>query len=188
MESVKSALALLLCATIAAPPIGYAQSPSSAPSPMNDRAPAKTQRRQVYQAGQVKTGQLKGDDRILQALNRFTFGPRPGDLETVRSKGLDAWFEQQLHPQTLDETTLNERLAQYPAMQWSVADLLFRVPSGAIIRQAIAGKVDIPKKGTLHAVYENQMFRQQEKKAEKAQQKTASNDRSEERRVGKECS
>jgi uncharacterized protein (DUF1800 family) len=176
MESVKSALALLLCATIAAPPIGYAQSPSSAPSPMNDRAPAKTQRRQVYQAGQVKTGQLKGDDRILQALNRFTFGPRPGDLETVRSKGLDAWFEQQLHPQTLDETTLNERLAQYPAMQWSVADLLFRVPSGAIIRQAIAGKVDIPKKGTLHAVYENQMFRQQEKKAEKAQQKTASND------------
>jgi hypothetical protein len=61
-------------------------------------------------------------------------------------------------------------------MQWSVADLLYRVPSGAIIRQAIAGKVEIPKKGTLHAVYENQMYRQQEKKAEKAQQKTAPTD------------
>jgi uncharacterized protein (DUF1800 family) len=168
MESVKSALAILLCATIAAPPIGYTQSPSTAPSPANDAAPAKTQHRQAYQ-----TGQLKGDERILQALNRFTFGPRPGDLEAVRAMGLDAWFEQQLHPQALDQTALNERLVLYPAMQWSVADLLYRVPSGAIIRQAIAGKIDIPKKGTLHAVYVDQMYRQQEKKAEKEQQKTA---------------
>jgi len=165
MESVKSALALLLCATIATPPVGYAQSSSLA----GDSVPAKVQHRPAYEAGQVKTGPLKGDDRIVQALNRFTFGPRPGDLEAVRATGLDAWFEQQLHPQALDETALNERLAQYPAMQWSVADLLFRVPSGAIIRQAIAGKVDIPQRGTLHAVYENQMYRQQEKKAEKAQ-------------------
>jgi uncharacterized protein (DUF1800 family) len=176
MESVKSALALLLCAIIAAPPISYGQSASPVPSPINDATSAKTQHRPSYEAGQVKTGQLKGDDRILQALNRFTFGPRPGDLDSVRTIGLDAWFEQQLHPQTLDETALNERLAQYPAMQWSVADLIYRVPSGAIIRQAIAGKVEIPKKGTLHAVYENQMYRQQEKKAEKAQQKTAPTD------------
>jgi len=169
MESVKSALALLLCATIAVPPIGYAQSPGQAASSINDTAPAKTQHRPAYEAGQVKAGPLKGDERIVQALNRFTFGPRPGDLDAVRAIGLDAWFEQQLHPQTLDETALNERLAQYPAMQWSVADLLFRVPSGAIIRQAIAGKVDIPQRGTLHAVYVDQMYRQQEKKAEKAQ-------------------
>jgi uncharacterized protein (DUF1800 family) len=164
MESVKSALALLLCATIAAPPTGYGQSPSAP----DDTVPAKTQHRPAYQAGQ-----LKGDERILQALNRFTFGPRPGDLEAVRAMGLDAWFEQQLHPQTLDQTALNERLAQYPAMQWSVPDLLYRVPSGAIIRQAIAGKIDIPQHGTLHAVYVDQMYRQQEKKAEKAQQTTA---------------
>jgi uncharacterized protein (DUF1800 family) len=164
MESVKSALALLLCATIAAPPTGYGQSPSAP----DDTVPAKTQHRPAYQAGQ-----LKGDERILQALNRFTFGPRPGDLEAVRAMGLDAWFEQQLHPQTLDHTALNERLAQYPAMQWSVPDLLYRVPSGAIIRQAIAGKIDIPQHGTLHAVYVDQMYRQQEKKAEKAQQTTA---------------
>jgi uncharacterized protein (DUF1800 family) len=167
MESVKSALALLFCATIAAPPFGYGQSPS----PAGDAASARKQHRPDYQAGQ-----LKGDERILQALNRFTFGPRPGDLEAVRTMGLDAWFEQQLHPQALDETALNERLAQYPAMQWSVADLLYRVPSGAIIRQAIAGKIDIPQKGTLHAVYVNQMYRQQQKKAEKEQQKTAQAD------------
>ena len=59
--------------------------------------------------------QLKGDDRIRHALNRLTFGPRPGDLDVLRQIGLDAWFEQQLHPQSLDLTDLNARLAEYPA-------------------------------------------------------------------------
>ena len=163
MESVKSALALVLCAAIAAPPVVYGQSFSPAQAAPNSEAP----HRPAYESGQ-----LKGDERVLQALNRFTFGPRPGDLEAVRAMGLDAWFEQQLHPQTLDENALNERLAQFPAMQWSVPDLLYRVPSGAIIRQAMAGKVEIPSKGTLHSVYEFQMYRQQEKKAEKAQEKS----------------
>jgi uncharacterized protein (DUF1800 family) len=163
MESMKSALALVLCATIAAPPIGYGQSAS----PTQAAPETKASHRPAYQSGQ-----LKGDERILQALNRFTFGPRPGDLEAVRAMGLDAWFERQLHPQSLDESALNERLAQFPAMQWNVPDLLFRVPSGAIIRQAMAGKVEIPRQGTLHSVYEFQMYRQQEKKAEKAQDKS----------------
>src|SRR5580693_7201650 len=101
MESVKSALAFLLCATIAAPPLSYGQSASPTSNPSNDATPAKTQHRPAYRAGQ-----LKGDDRILQALNRFTFGPRPGDLDSIRTIGLDAWFEQQLHPQALDETAL----------------------------------------------------------------------------------
>jgi uncharacterized protein (DUF1800 family) len=141
---------------------------SQSPNPAEGAAPAKTQRRQAYQ-----NGQLKGDERILQALNRFTFGPRPGDLEAIRTMGLDAWFEQQLHPTDLNESALNEKLAQYPAMQWSVPDLLYRVPSGAIIRQVIAGKIDVPKHGTLHAVYENQVYRQQQKKAEQEQKKAA---------------
>jgi len=172
MESVKSALAIFLCATIAAPPVSVAQSPSAAPSPTNraDAAITKIQPRPTYQAGQ-----LKGDEQILQALNRFTFGPRPGDFEAVRAIGLDAWFEKQLHPQALDETALNERLALYPAMQWSVADLLYRAPPTSMIRLAMAGKVEIPKNGTLHAVYENQINRHNEKEAIK-EQKTAQAD------------
>ncbi len=171
MESVKSALALLLCATIAAPPFSYGQSSGKAPGE-DEAASAKPQHRQTYQAGQIRSEQLKGDERVLQALNRFTFGPRPGDLEAVRAMGLDAWFEQQLHPQTILEPVLSERLTQFPAMQWSVADLLYRAPSNAIIRQAIAGKFDIPKKGTLHAVYEDQIYRVSEKRAEEKQKKS----------------
>ncbi|HVZ82299.1 MAG TPA: DUF1800 domain-containing protein [Terracidiphilus sp.] len=123
--------------------------------------------------------QLQGEARILHALNRFTFGPRPGDLEVVRSIGLDNWFEQQLHPESLDLSDLNTRLAEYPAMQWSTADLLYRLPSNTLIRQAINGRLTIPDHGILRTIYENEMARveaRQEKKKEDGdtKQQTAS--------------
>ena len=164
MESLKSGLAVALCCTLCAPvPYGYAQ---DAPAP--DAQPSRHAHRPAY-----RSAELDGNERILQALNRFTFGPRPGDVEGVRAMGLDAWFEKQLHPDGLDETELNARLAQFPAMQWSVQDLLYRIPSNAMIRQAADGKVQIPARGTLHAVYENQIYRQQEKKAEQQEKKQA---------------
>ena len=144
---------------------GFARSAPASPA-QPDQAANKPSHRAAYQSGQ-----LQGDERILHALNRFTFGPRPGDLEAVRAMGLEAWFNQQLHPATLDETDLDGRLAQFPAMQWSTQDLIFRIPSNAIIRQAIAGKVPVPESGTLHAVYENQIYRLQAKKAEQDQKK-----------------
>jgi uncharacterized protein (DUF1800 family) len=117
---------------------------------------------------EYQSTQLRGDDRILHALNRFTFGLRPADLEAVRAVGLDKWFEQQLHPASIDETDLNARLAQFPEMRWNTEDLLYRLPSNAEIRQAMnSGRVPIPATGTLHAIYENQIYRIQTKKAEK---------------------
>ena len=117
------------------------------------------------------SSQLQGDARILHALNRFTFGPRPGDLEAVRAMGLEKWFETQLHPASIDQTDLRTRLAEFPAMQWSPEDLLYRAPSNAVIRQALDGKLAIPEHGALRAVYEDQMFRVTMKKQEKEQKK-----------------
>jgi uncharacterized protein (DUF1800 family) len=113
---------------------------------------------------------LQGDERILHALNRFTFGPRPGDLEAVRAMGLDKWFDQQLHPATFDETDLNARLAQFPAMQGNPQDLLFRLPSNAVIRQVADGKAQIPQNGALQAIYQNELARVELNRQEKAQQ------------------
>ena len=107
----------------------------------------------------------------MHALNRFTFGPRPGDLEAVRAMGLEKWFNRQLHPETLDQSNLAARLAQFPAMQWSPQDLLFRLPSNAVIRQAADGKVPIPEGAALHAVYVNEIARYQVRQQQKEQQK-----------------
>ncbi len=157
-------LAIVLCCTLCLrAPLGLAQQAAT-----DSQAIGPAKRRPEY-----ASGQLRGDERILHALNRFTFGPKPGDLEAVRTMGLEKWFDAQLHPATIDQTDLNARLAQYPAMQWSVQDLIFRLPSNAIIRQAADGKVEIPPDGTLHAVYENQIYRFQMRKAAQAEKQAA---------------
>ena len=89
--------------------------------------------------------------------------------------GLDKWFDAQLHPESIDEADLNARLAEYPAMQWSTRDLMFRMPGPAIIRQAADGKIDIPQSGILRVVYENQIYRYQMRKAAQAEKQTAKN-------------
>jgi hypothetical protein len=167
MKAIASPLTVFLCCTLCTPiPTGFAQ---QTPTP-EDQTKVKTPQRPNYQSTQ-----LRGDDRILHALNRFTFGPRPGDLESVHTlgqgnAGLDKWFEQQLHPGNIDETELNARLAAFPEMQWNTEDLLYRLPSNAEIRQSInTGRVPIPANGTLHAIYENQVYRIQTKRAEKAE-------------------
>jgi uncharacterized protein (DUF1800 family) len=156
MERLKAALASFLCLILASPTTGFAQSaPASRPST-----------RQGYQSGE-----LQGDDRILQALNRFTFGTRPGDIEAVRAMGLEKWFTQQLHPETIGETELQARLDQFPAMQWSTQDLLFRLPSNGVIRQAAEGKIAVPPGGALHSVYVDEIARYQGKQQDKEKKK-----------------
>ncbi|MDR3405430.1 MAG: DUF1800 domain-containing protein [Chthoniobacter sp.] len=112
---------------------------------------------------------MHGDQRAIHALNRFTFGPRPGDIDAARAMGLDNWFEAQLHPERIDQSTLNTRLAQFPAMQSNVHDLLFRIPSNATLRQAIDGHAPVPSGSVLHAIYSNQIYRMQKKPADPAQ-------------------
>ena len=162
MERLRASLAVLLSLALCAPSAPLLAQ-SSNPSPQS-KPTAKALARAAYQAGQ-----LRGDQRILHALNRFTFGPRPGDLEAVRAVGLDRWFEDQLHPESFDQTDLDARLAQFPAMQLSAQDLLYSVPSDAMIRQAADGKVPIPSDPTLQAIYENQISRYQLRKQDKQQ-------------------
>lgn len=159
MQSIRGSLVALMCFLLVIPPgSSYSQAAPSEPSvarPLKSSRPA------------YSSTEIQGDQRILHALNRFTFGPRPGDLAAVRSIGLDRWFNEQLHPAQLDETALDARLAGYPAMQWNSEELLRRLPSNVVIRQAINGKIPIPDRGILHAVYADQVFRLQQKQQQK---------------------
>jgi hypothetical protein len=42
--------------------------------------------------------ELLPDEQVQQALNRLTFGARPGDAEKIRSMGVDKWIDLELHP------------------------------------------------------------------------------------------
>jgi uncharacterized protein (DUF1800 family) len=44
--------------------------------------------------------------KILHVLNRLSFGPRPGDIENVKSKGIEAYIESQLSPGSIAESAI----------------------------------------------------------------------------------
>jgi uncharacterized protein (DUF1800 family) len=68
---------------------------------------------------------LSPDQQILHALNRLTFGPRPGDIEQVRRVGLQKWIEQQLHPDQIAENpVLETRLKPLKSLPMNVADVV----------------------------------------------------------------
>jgi uncharacterized protein (DUF1800 family) len=46
------------------------------------------------------------------ALNRLTFGPRPGDVERAQAMGLDRWVDRQLSPRTIPDPAIAGRLSR----------------------------------------------------------------------------
>ena len=152
-RSFRSALALTLCATLldtSLPAQPTSTKPSLPPSHRDRTAP------------------LTQQERTLHTLNRFTFGPRPGDVATVSRMGLDRWFEQQLNPQSIDDSALDTRLAVFPAMQLSQPQLVSRFPSNQLIRIAARGDLALPADPTTHAIYADSIAFYNEDQARKA--------------------
>src|SRR5271168_4438598 len=97
---------------------------------------------------------LTDEERAIQMLNRFTFGPRPGDVEAVLKIGPDAWFEQQLNPDSIPDPVLDKRLADYPSLYLPPIELLVEFPSNQVIRQTAEGKRSEPADPVLAAAWE----------------------------------
>jgi uncharacterized protein (DUF1800 family) len=64
------------------------------------------------------------DPKILHALNRLSYGIRPGDIDRVRSIGVDKYIQQQLNPENISETTaLTDRLMKLDTINLSPVEL-----------------------------------------------------------------
>jgi uncharacterized protein (DUF1800 family) len=71
---------------------------------------------------------LTEDEAILQALNRLGFGPRSGDVDRVKEMGLQKWIDRQLHPNSIDDSTMEARLERFPTLKMSSTKLLEEFP------------------------------------------------------------
>jgi hypothetical protein len=110
--------------------------------------------------------------RALHALNRLTFGPRPGEVDKVLAKGVDSWVEDQLHPESIDDGTLGSHLSAYRALTLRPQELAQTFPTDGMIRQVMAGKRPTPTDPSQKLVYEvyvaklkQQMAKQEAEKA-----------------------
>jgi uncharacterized protein (DUF1800 family) len=111
---------------------------------------------------------LTSEERAQQILDRFTFGPRPGDVAAVTRIGWEAWFDQQLHPESIPDADLEKRLAAYPSIQMTPPQIAVNFPDGAVIRQIAAGKQPMPNDPLLAGAYEVMLARYNLKQAKDA--------------------
>jgi uncharacterized protein (DUF1800 family) len=65
---------------------------------------------------------------IVHALSRLGFGPRPGDVERVKSIGLPAWIDRQMDPRRLDDRATEQALTALPTLTMSIAELQSKYP------------------------------------------------------------
>jgi uncharacterized protein (DUF1800 family) len=68
--------------------------------------------------------ELTADQQVMHALNRLTFGPRPGDAAHVRSVGVDRWIESQLRPEKLRDDSGHQVVERFEALDASSRELV----------------------------------------------------------------
>jgi len=113
-------------------------------------------------------GELEGRKRALHALNRLTFGPRPGDVEKVESIGLDKWIELQLHPEKIDNSALESRLAPFRTLKMDAKEMIENFPPNQVLKQVADGKMSMPSDPDKRAIYEAALERYRARQEAKA--------------------
>src|SRR5271165_5924555 len=103
---------------------------------------------------------LSKDEQILHALDRLTFGPRPGDIERVKRIGLKRWIDQQLHPDRIQENpVLETRLEALESLRMTPLETVQHYPSQGMIRAIAQGKQPLPDDPLLRASVEHFLVR-----------------------------
>ena len=76
---------------------------------------------------------LNADQKIIHLLNRIGFGPRPGDVERVKKMGVDKYVDLQLHPERIDDPTIEAKLTNYPSLKMSLAEVQEKYPPPQVL-------------------------------------------------------
>jgi uncharacterized protein (DUF1800 family) len=115
------------------------------------------------------TAKIPEDKQIVHALNRFTFGARPGDVERVQAMGVDKWFDEQLHPEKIHDDALEVRLAPLRTLKMSTRELVENFPPPQILKAVANGRMAMPRDPAKRAIYESRMAALQQRQEKKQQ-------------------
>ncbi len=107
--------------------------------------------------------------RAVQALNRLTFGPRPGDIQQVMAMGVDRWIELQLHPEKIPDNDVEARLAPLRTLHMSSKEIVENFPDNPMVKQVMDGKRPMPSDPARRSVYQVQIARLEEKQQQKSE-------------------
>ena len=96
---------------------------------------------------------LRPDDQVRHAIDRLTFGARPGDFDQVKRLGLDKWLDLELHPEKISENpALAQRLAAYDSLRMSIRNAYVHYPPPQMILAVARGSAPPPEDPELRAI------------------------------------
>src|SRR4030095_15889245 len=69
---------------------------------------------------------------IVHVLNRIGFGAGAGDVERVRTIGLERYIDQQLHPERIPDAPMNARLSGLTTLGMSSREIAEQIAMAAL--------------------------------------------------------
>lgn len=108
---------------------------------------------------------LGKDDQILHALDRLSFGPRPGDVERLKKLGIKKWIDQQLHPERIKENpALEAQLQPLESLRMTPMETVQHYPPPQLIKAIANGKQPLPDDPILRGTVEKLIAKYKAKK------------------------
>jgi uncharacterized protein (DUF1800 family) len=137
-----SLLAASLAAALVIAPMGYL---------------AANNKNEKKKDGKSALAQMDASKKAVHALNRLTFGPRPGEVEKVAQLGVERWIEQQLNPEKIDDSALLAKLDPFRTLKMDSRELVENFPPPQVLKAISEGRMDMPSDPKKKAVYEAQL-------------------------------
>jgi uncharacterized protein (DUF1800 family) len=138
---------------------------ASSAKPSKEAEEAKRQAK-LYQK------KLSKDQQIVHALDRLTFGPKPGDIARVKKMGLKKWLDLQLHPDRIPENfDLEAKLQPLESLRMTPMEAGQHYPTPQMIRAIAAGRQPLPEDPVVRASIQRWIARYKIKKEEAASSK-----------------
>lgn len=80
------------------------------------------------------------EQKAAHVLDRITFGPRPGDLDRVMKMGWKKYLEEQLQPDRIDDSALDEKLKGLESIHLSNRELAQYYPPPQVVNEILKEK------------------------------------------------
>lgn len=71
---------------------------------------------------------LTEEQKVVHFLNRTSFGPTREEVQKVHRVGISAFLDEQLHPESISDTVVEEKLAGLKTMRLSSRELIELYP------------------------------------------------------------
>ena len=81
----------------------------------------------AHEAGLIDGPELTPHEMAEHALSRLTFGARAQDRERIGREGIATFVEEQLHPEQIDDSAVEQRLASLDVLDQGRAELTQRL-------------------------------------------------------------